>query len=186
MLKINLFWWHKLLFLLFGIAERAVYNHLETAPVKPESRATKRGETSGTLGIGSLMRWWLDLLMSGVVFPIPSAGGGSNRSNKRGRRQVSAIVPSPSSPPEEPSPESNVDRVFLWDLDETIIVFHSLLTGSFAEARHKVSPVPLMNRHPPPPPHRKPAWWAYPSASQMKGIAFHSVLSFLSHAFDAF
>ena len=28
--------------------------------------------------------------------------------------------------------ESTVDRVFIWDLDETIILFHSLLTGTFA------------------------------------------------------
>ena len=28
--------------------------------------------------------------------------------------------------------ESTVDRVFIWDLDETIILFNSLLTGSFA------------------------------------------------------
>ena len=109
-----------------------------------------------------------------VGFHFP-AGGATNRSNKRGRRQVSAIVPSPSSP-EEPSPESNVDRVFLWDLDETIIVFHSLLTGSFAEARHKVS-LSLMNAI-----SITTPWWAYPSAHQMNNIAFHVVLSFLSHA----
>jgi hypothetical protein len=29
-------------------------------------------------------------------------------------------------------------RVFLWDLDETIIIFHSLLTGSFAQKFGKV------------------------------------------------
>ncbi|XP_071054329.1 eyes absent homolog 2 isoform X1 [Onthophagus taurus] len=28
--------------------------------------------------------------------------------------------------------ESTTDRVFIWDLDETIIIFHSLLTGSYA------------------------------------------------------
>ena len=28
--------------------------------------------------------------------------------------------------------ESTVDRVFIWDLDETIVLFNSLLTGSFA------------------------------------------------------
>ncbi|CAG0912643.1 unnamed protein product [Notodromas monacha] len=68
----------------------------------------------------------------------PRAGtkrGASSRSNKRGRRQVSAIVPSPSSP--DDATESTVDRVFLWDLDETIIVFHSLLTGTFAACHHK-------------------------------------------------
>lgn len=29
-------------------------------------------------------------------------------------------------------------RVFVWDLDETIIVFHSLLTGSYAQKYGKV------------------------------------------------
>ncbi|KAJ9573718.1 hypothetical protein L9F63_008931, partial [Diploptera punctata] len=53
-----------------------------------------------------------------------SGGEGSSRSSRgRGRRQNN---PSPSSP------ESNLERVFIWDLDETIIIFHSLLTGSFA------------------------------------------------------
>lgn len=45
--------------------------------------------------------------------------GGKNR---QGRRQ------NPS-----PSPESDLERVFIWDLDETIIIFHSLLTGSYAQ-----------------------------------------------------
>lgn len=30
-------------------------------------------------------------------------------------------------------------RVFVWDLDETIIIFHSLLTGSYATRFGKVS-----------------------------------------------
>ncbi|XP_018571818.1 eyes absent homolog 2 [Anoplophora glabripennis] len=33
--------------------------------------------------------------------------------------------------------ESTTDRVFIWDLDETIIIFHSLLTGSYASKYHK-------------------------------------------------
>ncbi|KAJ8358624.1 hypothetical protein SKAU_G00151490 [Synaphobranchus kaupii] len=34
----------------------------------------------------------------------------------------------------DPAPplDSDIERVFVWDLDETIIVFHSLLTGTFA------------------------------------------------------
>ncbi|PSN54252.1 Eyes absent 1 [Blattella germanica] len=53
-----------------------------------------------------------------------SGGEGASRSSRgRGRRQNN---PSPNSP------ESNLERVFIWDLDETIIIFHSLLTGSFA------------------------------------------------------
>ncbi|XP_078712437.1 protein phosphatase EYA1-like isoform X2 [Lampetra fluviatilis] len=31
-----------------------------------------------------------------------------------------------------PPPGNDLERVFVWDLDETIIVFHSLLTGSYA------------------------------------------------------
>ncbi|NWT60987.1 EYA3 protein, partial [Erythrocercus mccallii] len=31
------------------------------------------------------------------------------------------------------SQHSELERVFLWDLDETIIIFHSLLTGSYAQ-----------------------------------------------------
>jgi hypothetical protein len=31
-----------------------------------------------------------------------------------------------------------LDRVFVWDLDETIIVFNSLLTGGYAVAHGKV------------------------------------------------
>ncbi|GIY53695.1 eyes absent homolog, partial [Caerostris extrusa] len=31
-----------------------------------------------------------------------------------------------------PDPENNLERVFVWDLDETIIIFHSLLTGTYA------------------------------------------------------
>ncbi|XP_027704505.1 eyes absent homolog 2 isoform X2 [Vombatus ursinus] len=31
-----------------------------------------------------------------------------------------------------PSVDSEIERVFVWDLDETIIIFHSLLTGTFA------------------------------------------------------
>ncbi|KAK3575019.1 hypothetical protein QTP86_019652 [Hemibagrus guttatus] len=34
----------------------------------------------------------------------------------------------------DPAPplDSEIERVFIWDLDETIIIFHSLLTGSFS------------------------------------------------------
>ncbi|XP_071037642.1 eyes absent homolog 2 isoform X17 [Parasteatoda tepidariorum] len=40
-----------------------------------------------------------------------------------------------------PDPENNLERVFVWDLDETIIIFHSLLTGSFATRYGKDAPL---------------------------------------------
>ena len=53
---------------------------------------------------------------------------GSSRSGRsRGRRQN----PSPGA-------DSELERVFIWDLDETIIIFHSLLTGAFAQRYGKV------------------------------------------------
>jgi len=63
--------------------------------------------------------WW----HHGFMFP-----GGSRGGRSRGRRQ------NPS-----PGPDSELERVFIWDLDETIIIFHSLLTGAFAQRYGKVS-----------------------------------------------
>lgn len=87
----------------------------ENGPVSPV-----KTETSGPGGGGSGRR------------AREGSGGGdvaSRSSRGRGRRQNN---PSPSSP------ESNLERVFIWDLDETIIIFHSLLTGSFATRYGKV------------------------------------------------
>ncbi|XP_024152584.1 eyes absent homolog 3 isoform X1 [Oryzias melastigma] len=47
---------------------------------------------------------------------------------------------SESSPP----PNSDLERIFLWDLDETIIIFHSMLTGSYAQKFGKDS-APVLN-----------------------------------------
>ncbi|ODN03817.1 Eyes absent 1 [Orchesella cincta] len=62
--------------------------------------------------------------------PSPQTKEGKGKRAKanagRGRR------PNPS-----PDPEHNLERVFIWDLDETIIIFHSLLTGSFAQRFRK-------------------------------------------------
>ncbi|XP_064607273.1 eyes absent homolog 1-like isoform X2 [Liolophura sinensis] len=68
--------------------------------------------------------------------PSPTAlksetnGNTKRRSAGRGRRQNN-----PS-----PGPESDLERVFVWDLDETIIIFHSLLTGSYAQRYNKDPP----------------------------------------------
>ncbi|XP_043933029.1 eyes absent homolog 4 [Protopterus annectens] len=40
-----------------------------------------------------------------------------------------------------PLPDSDLERVFVWDLDETIIIFHSLLTGSYAQKYGKDPPM---------------------------------------------
>uniref|UniRef100_A0A4W3JE74 Eyes absent homolog n=1 Tax=Callorhinchus milii TaxID=7868 RepID=A0A4W3JE74_CALMI len=40
-----------------------------------------------------------------------------------------------------PPPDNDLERVFVWDLDETIIIFHSLLTGSYAQKFGKDPPM---------------------------------------------
>uniref|UniRef100_A0A8C5HRE6 Eyes absent homolog n=1 Tax=Gouania willdenowi TaxID=441366 RepID=A0A8C5HRE6_GOUWI len=40
--------------------------------------------------------------------------------------------------------DSDLERIFLWDLDETIIIFHSLLTGSYAQKFGK-EPATVLN-----------------------------------------
>ncbi|KAF6716080.1 Eyes absent-like protein 4 [Oryzias melastigma] len=54
---------------------------------------------------------------------------GGSKSRGRGRKN------NPS-----PAPDSDLE-VFVWDLDETIIVFHSLLTGSYAQKYGKDPPM---------------------------------------------
>eukprot|EP00061_Rhincodon_typus_P014045 g40824.t1 len=64
------------------------------------------------------------------------------KSRGRGRRNNN---PSPPPDTDLECTEDNIDlsvspqRVFIWDLDETIIVFHSLLTGSYANRYGRVS-----------------------------------------------
>ncbi|XP_051961555.1 eyes absent homolog 4-like isoform X12 [Xyrauchen texanus] len=59
-----------------------------------------------------------------------SCRGGGAKARGRGRKN------NPSPPP-----DSDLERVFVWDLDETIIVFHSLLTGSYAQKYGKEPPL---------------------------------------------
>lgn len=48
------------------------------------------------------------------------------------------MVGNPASSPPSGLSENTLDRVFVWDLDETIVIFHSLLTGSYASKFSKV------------------------------------------------
>lgn len=59
-----------------------------------------------------------------------AAGTETRGTRGRGRRH-NTVSPT--------TPESTTERVFIWDLDETIIIFHSLLTGSFAAKYGKVN-----------------------------------------------
>ncbi|CAB0036737.1 unnamed protein product [Trichogramma brassicae] len=75
--------------------------------------------------------------------------GGGGKACKRGRRQANSqigaggglnsgsnVLPGGQSAAADttaPGP----DRIFIWDLDETIILYHSLMTGAYAQAHNK-------------------------------------------------
>ncbi|ELU18292.1 hypothetical protein CAPTEDRAFT_218995 [Capitella teleta] len=58
----------------------------------------------------------------------PNSDGASADSKVRGGKSRGRRQNNPS-----PGPENDLERVFIWDLDETIIIFHSLMTGTFAQ-----------------------------------------------------
>ncbi|XP_051527820.1 eyes absent homolog 3 isoform X2 [Myxocyprinus asiaticus] len=62
-----------------------------------------------------------------------------NRKNPPGKTKGKAKKSDSSQ-----STDNDLERVFLWDLDETIIIFHSLLTGSFAQKFGK-DPATVLN-----------------------------------------
>ncbi|XP_062622302.1 eyes absent homolog 1-like isoform X5 [Saccostrea cucullata] len=67
------------------------------------------------------------------INPSPSPPGmRDNTSSKRSSRNRSTASRSGRTTA-SPGPESDLERVFVWDLDETIIIFHSLLTGTYAQ-----------------------------------------------------
>lgn len=68
----------------------------------------------------------------------PESSKSTTSSRGRGRKQTSTSPTTGTISASSTSSESGVERVFIWDLDETIIIFHSLLTGSFASRHNKV------------------------------------------------
>ncbi|XP_016144991.1 eyes absent homolog 3 [Sinocyclocheilus grahami] len=83
---------------------------------------------------------------TGVALPagmaVPTGGGDqdeTNRKNPPGKAKGKAKKSDGSQ-----STDNDLERVFLWDLDETIIIFHSLLTGSFAQKFGK-DPATVLN-----------------------------------------
>ena len=64
-------------------------------------------------------------LDSGKTAGSVTSAGGSLQHSPTNRQS--------SSSPDPNSQEDCVNRVFVWDLDETIILFNSLLIGSYAQ-----------------------------------------------------
>ena len=73
---------------------------------------------------------------------------GKGKNSKKSKQNIISSQPlqlssaqlssSPTSLSTNSPPENEIERVFVWDLDETIIIFHSLLTSSYAQRFLKV------------------------------------------------
>ncbi|KAM9414747.1 protein phosphatase EYA3-like isoform 14-T19 [Salvelinus alpinus] len=79
-------------------------------------------------------------LPAGVALPT-----GARDQDEAGRRNPAGKAKGKAKKSDSNQPTDNdLERVFLWDLDETIIIFHSLLTGSFAQKFGK-DPATVLN-----------------------------------------
>ncbi|XP_034560466.1 eyes absent homolog 3 isoform X1 [Notolabrus celidotus] len=85
-------------------------------------------------------------LPTGAALPTGvSLPAGARDQDEMGRRNsVGKSKGKAKKPENSPPTESDLERIFLWDLDETIIIFHSLLTGSFAQKFGK-DPATMLN-----------------------------------------
>ncbi|XP_045550788.1 eyes absent homolog 3 isoform X8 [Salmo salar] len=79
-------------------------------------------------------------LPAGVALPT-----GARDQDEAGRRNPAGKAKGKTKKSDSNQPTDNdLERIFLWDLDETIIIFHSLLTGSFAQKFGK-DPATVLN-----------------------------------------
>ncbi|XP_036948846.1 eyes absent homolog 3 isoform X2 [Acanthopagrus latus] len=85
-------------------------------------------------------------LPAGASLPASVAlPAGARDQDEVGRRNsVGKAKGKGKKPDNSPPTESDLERIFLWDLDETIIIFHSLLTGSYAQKFGK-DPAAVLN-----------------------------------------
>ncbi|NXF71129.1 EYA3 protein, partial [Sclerurus mexicanus] len=65
--------------------------------------------------------------------PSLSRATASKELDEQGRKNIPGKNRGKRKADTSSSQDSELERVFLWDLDETIIIFHSLLTGSYAQ-----------------------------------------------------
>ncbi|XP_042649531.1 eyes absent homolog 3 isoform X6 [Tyto alba] len=65
--------------------------------------------------------------------PSLSRATGSKELDEQARKNIPGKNRGKRKADTSSSQDNELERVFLWDLDETIIIFHSLLTGSYAQ-----------------------------------------------------
>ncbi|XP_056110509.1 eyes absent homolog 3 isoform X1 [Rhinichthys klamathensis goyatoka] len=85
-------------------------------------------------------------LPTGVALPAGMAlpTGAQDQDEPNRKNPPSKAKGKAKKPDGSQSTDNDLERIFLWDLDETIIIFHSLLTGSFAQKFGK-DPATVLN-----------------------------------------
>ncbi|XP_051927412.1 eyes absent homolog 3 isoform X2 [Hippocampus zosterae] len=83
---------------------------------------------------------------AGAALPIsvPHPAGARDQDEVGRRNSMGKAKGKAKKCDSSPPTENDLERIFLWDLDETIIIFHSLLTGSFAQKFGK-DPATMLN-----------------------------------------
>ncbi|KAL7829270.1 hypothetical protein AOLI_G00301550 [Acnodon oligacanthus] len=131
-------------------------NYLAAAPpssegdgagvVDPNYTAVKT-ENSASAGLPSTPATSPDVtLTASVSLPAgaPLSAAARDQDESARRNPPSKAKGKAKKPDSSQSPDNDLERIFLWDLDETIIIFHSLLTGSFAQKFGK-DPATVLN-----------------------------------------
>ncbi|XP_034016978.1 eyes absent homolog 3-like isoform X3 [Thalassophryne amazonica] len=85
-------------------------------------------------------------LPTGTALPtsVATSAGAKDQDEVGCRNFVGKAKGKGKKPDSSPATDSDLERIFLWDLDETIIIFHSLLTGSYAQKFGK-DPATVLN-----------------------------------------
>uniref|UniRef100_A0A4W6EIN1 Eyes absent homolog n=1 Tax=Lates calcarifer TaxID=8187 RepID=A0A4W6EIN1_LATCA len=116
---------------------------LQTHSVSQDNAATlsAKHETHSEAALFSS----LNLPAGAALPPSVALPAGAREQDEVGRRNSVGKAKGKAKKSDNPPPaDSDLERIFLWDLDETIIIFHSLLTGSYAQKFGK-DPATVLN-----------------------------------------
>ncbi|XP_036421864.1 eyes absent homolog 3 isoform X3 [Colossoma macropomum] len=114
--------------------------------VDPNYTAVKT-ENSASAGLPSATATSPDVtLTASASLPAgaPLSAAARDQDESARRNPPSKAKGKAKKPDSSQSADNDLERIFLWDLDETIIIFHSLLTGSFAQKFGK-DPATVLN-----------------------------------------
>uniref|UniRef100_A0A8C9X5P0 Eyes absent homolog n=1 Tax=Sander lucioperca TaxID=283035 RepID=A0A8C9X5P0_SANLU len=129
---------------------------LQPHSVSQNNAVTLSANMTSTGKIKEILQWhssvFLLLLITSNNLPAGAAlptsvalpAGGRDQDEVGRRNSVGKAKGKGRRSDSSPPADSDLERIFLWDLDETIIIFHSLLTGSYAQKFGK-DPATVLN-----------------------------------------